>query len=62
MEDGDNMEKSVVAAVITRPQRVLDDYRRVMELADYREYLDPGQDLILKLNLSWTKYFPACST
>ncbi|MFY9415706.1 MAG: DUF362 domain-containing protein, partial [bacterium] len=56
------MEKSVVAAVFTRPQRVLEDYRRVMELAGYREYLDPEQDLILKLNLSWTKYFPACST
>jgi len=62
LEDGDIMEKSVVAAVFTRPQRVLEDYRRVMELAGYREYLDPEQDLILKLNLSWTKYFPACST
>ena len=56
------MEKAVVAAVFTRPERVLADYRRVMELARYREYLLPDKDLILKLNLSWTKYFPACSS
>ena len=41
---------------------MLADYGRLLELARYREVLDPGQDLILKLNLSWTKYFPACSS
>ncbi|NLJ33195.1 MAG: DUF362 domain-containing protein [Firmicutes bacterium] len=56
------MEKSLVAAVITRPERVLADYKRVMELAHYRDYLSAAEELILKLNLSWTKYFPACST
>ncbi|NLP18469.1 MAG: DUF362 domain-containing protein [Firmicutes bacterium] len=56
------MEKAVVAAVFSRPERVLEDYRRVLELARYREYLQPDEDLILKLNLSWTKYFPACSS
>ncbi len=56
------MEKAVVAAVFSRPERVVEDYRRVLELARYREYLQPDEDLILKLNLSWTKYFPACSS
>ncbi len=51
-----------VALIGARPETVLDDYRRVMELARYREHLDPGRELILKLNLSWTKYFPACSS
>jgi uncharacterized protein (DUF362 family) len=51
-----------VALIATRPETVLDDYRRVMELADYRESLSTERDVILKLNLSWTKYFPACSS
>ncbi len=51
-----------VALVATRPETVLADYRRVMELADYGEHLSPERELILKLNLSWTKYFPACSS
>ncbi len=54
--------KSKVALVGTRPETVLEDYRRVMELAEYRRHLSPDEDLILKLNLSWTKYFPACSS
>lgn len=54
--------KAKVALIATRPETVLDDYRRVMELADHRVHLSPDRDLILKLNLSWTKYFPACSS
>ena len=53
---------SKVSLIGTRPETVLDDYRRAMELADYREHLSPERELILKLNLSWTKYFPACSS
>lgn len=51
-----------VVLIATRPETILDDYRRVMELAEYRAQLDPDRELILKLNLSWTKYFPACSS
>ena len=51
-----------VAVVRTRPGSVLDDYARVMDLAGYRDALDTGRDTLLKLNLSWTKYFPACSS
>ena len=54
--------KAKVALVGTRPETIMADYRRVMELAGYREHLSPERDLILKLNLSWTKYFPACSS
>ena len=54
--------KAKVALVGTRPETVLEDYRRVMDLAEYRQTLSPERDLILKLNLSWTKYFPACSS
>jgi uncharacterized protein (DUF362 family) len=53
---------ALVAVIKTRPERVLDDYARLMELARYRETLDSSRETLLKLNLSWTKYFPACSS
>src|SRR6187401_3251920 len=51
-----------VAVVRTRPQTVVADYARVMDLAGYRETLRRDGDTLIKLNLSWTKYFPACSS
>jgi len=54
--------RSVVAIVRTSPESVLEDYARVMRLAGYRDVLDPQGEIILKLNLSWTRFFPACST
>jgi uncharacterized protein (DUF362 family) len=53
---------SVVSVVFTSPETVLDDYRRVMELASWNAHLRAERQLLLKLNLSWTKYFPACSS
>ena len=53
---------SHVAVVRTRPETVIEDYGRVMRLVKYDQTLPRDQDLILKLNLSWTKYFPACSS
>ena len=51
-----------VAVVRTRPETVISDYARVMELARYRDTLHRGTDTLIKLNLSWTKYFPSCSS
>ena len=51
-----------VAVLRTRPETVVADYGRLMRLVKYDQILPRGQDLILKLNLSWTKYFPACSS
>jgi len=53
---------SVVSVVFTKPETVLGDYRRVMELAAWNTHLGAERELLLKLNLSWTKYFPACSS
>jgi uncharacterized protein (DUF362 family) len=53
---------STVAVLKTSPDTVLDDYRRLMELARYREFLPDQYDTLIKLNLSWTKFFPACSS
>ena len=54
--------KATVAVLKTTPQTVLDDYRTLMHLAEYEGWIDKAQDTLLKLNLSWTKYFPACSS
>ena len=51
-----------VAVVRTRPETVIEDYARVMDLAGYQAVLSRDRDTLLKLNLSWTKYFPACSS
>ncbi len=51
-----------VAAVWTRPETVLDDIQRVMELAGYTQALPAGIDTLLKINISWHHYYPACST
>jgi intein/homing endonuclease len=56
------MVKSQVAVLRTRPESVVEDYGRLMRLVKYDQALPRDQDLILKLNLSWTKYFPACSS
>ncbi len=53
---------SQVAVLRTRPECVVADYGRLLRLAKYDQVLAREQDLILKLNLSWTKYFPACSS
>ena len=57
-----NAGQAVVGVVSTTPETVLDDYQRLLELADLVGSMDPKAETLLKLNLSWTKYFPACSS
>lgn len=54
--------KSKVAVVKTSPRSVLKDYAKVMSLADYKKYVPKNYETILKLNLSWSLYYPSCST
>lgn len=56
------MSQSKVAVLRTGSQSVVEDYRRLLELIDYQSIVDKDQDTLIKLNLSWTKYFPACSS
>jgi uncharacterized protein (DUF362 family) len=55
-------DKATVAALRTRPDRVLDDYARLMDLAHAPQYLAPGATTILKDNISWHFPFPAANT
>jgi len=56
------IQKSRVAVLKTTPQTVLDTYREVIHLAEYQSSISKDTDTLIKLNLSWTKYFPACSS
>ena len=56
------MGKAQVAVLKTRPATVFEDYGKLMRMAGYRQVIDPKNQLLLKLNLSWTKYFPSCSS
>lgn len=51
-----------VAVVFTRPATVLEDIARAMHLADYQQALPVGTPVLLKINISWQHWYPACST
>lgn len=46
----------------TTTKTVLEDYTRLLHRADYLKNFDRSQPIVLKLNLSWTRFYPACST
>lgn len=46
----------------TTPQKVLGTYKEIMHFAEYEKFISKDVDTLIKLNLSWTKYFPACSS
>ncbi len=56
------MSKSKVAILRTSPATVLEDYHRLMNLADYQEALPKDKQTSLKINISWHFFYPACST
>lgn len=56
------MSKSKVAIVRTSPETVLEDTHRVMNLAGYREVIQPQHDTALKINISWHFFYPGSST
>ena len=54
--------KGKVALLKTSPQTVLADYARLMDLAGYQQALPKGHETILKINISWQTWYPACSS
>jgi uncharacterized protein (DUF362 family) len=54
--------KPKVAVVKTRPETVVADVGRTMELAEVRRHLDPSATTILKDNISWHFPFPGANT
>ncbi|GAE89181.1 DUF362 domain-containing protein [Acetivibrio straminisolvens] len=54
--------KSKVAIIKTTPATVLEDYHRLMNLADYQNYISKDVDTALKINISWHFFYPGSST
>ena len=51
-----------VAVVYAAPETVHDDIARAMRLAGYQAHLLSDLATLLKINISWQHYYPACST
>ncbi len=51
-----------VAVLKTTPETVLEDYDRLLELAEVERYLPQGDTVILKDNISWHYPFPSANT
>lgn len=56
------MVKPKVAVLKTSPETVISDYKRLMRLCDYEAFLPKDRIINLKINISWHKFYPACST
>jgi uncharacterized protein (DUF362 family) len=54
--------KGKVAVLKTKPETVLNDIGELMQLADYQEALPKDLATILKINISWQTWYPACSS
>ena len=54
--------KGKVAVLKTRPETVQEDIREVMRLAGYQDALPKDKDTLLKVNISWDTWYPACSS
>jgi uncharacterized protein (DUF362 family) len=57
-----NADKSKVAVLKTNPDSVIEDYRRLAELAGLAEALPTDNTTILKDNISWHLPFPGANT
>ena len=54
--------RAKVAVLRTSPKTVLEDYHRLMNLAEYQDTIARDVDTALKINISWHYFFPGCST
>jgi uncharacterized protein (DUF362 family) len=51
-----------VAVLQTSPKTVIEDYGRLLELAEVDRFLSIDRPTCLKINISWHRFYPACST
>jgi len=54
--------KAKVSVLWTKPETVLEDHERLLELAGFRQHLDPSATTILKDNISWHFPFPSANS
>ena len=56
------MQHASVSVKITSPRTIIEDYASLMSSAKYQQYLSQNVTSLIKINLSWSLYYPACST
>lgn len=54
--------KAKVHVMKTSTKSVVDDYSKIMKKAEYQKFLPRNKETLIKINLSWSLFFPACST
>ena len=54
--------KGKVSVLKTSPETVLDDYQKLMYLAEFESVLPKENTTGLKINISWQTWYPACSS
>ncbi len=62
---GDSPERpktARVAVLKVTPQNVKEKYKELLRSIDYQKHLPKTNDTALKINISWAKFYPACST
>lgn len=55
-------ENPQIFVIKTSSKTVLEDYKKLLHMANYERFYDKDKKIIIKLNLSWSKFFPACSS
>lgn len=53
---------SKVAVLKTKPETVIEDYKQLLDLADFTKHIPKDQPVILKDNISWHYMFPGANT
>ncbi len=51
-----------IFVIKTTPKTILEDYKKLLNIANYENVYNKNEKIIIKLNLSWSKFFPACSS
>jgi len=54
--------KSKVVVLKTEPDRVLRDYEDLLDKSNFQKFVPKKYETIIKINLSWSLYYPSCST
>ncbi len=56
------MPTSKVVVIRVKPESILDDIQRLMELAEFEKHLPKDKEVILKNNISWHLMYPSANT
>ncbi|MBY8982953.1 MAG: DUF362 domain-containing protein, partial [Candidatus Lokiarchaeota archaeon] len=54
--------KPQIFVIKTSPKTILEDYKKLMHLTEYQKRFPKDLKTIIKLNLSWSKFYPSCSS